>query len=171
MRGARRRRLGACACGVGEGAGASTIAELSERSDRAIALLLVRPATSSSSRTYFATSTYGAVWLGADEDAAYFMDAARVAARDVDNPFTQMFIRCNTGLVALIRGDTDTARNAYRDALRRCRDLGALHSRVTACVVSPRSPPWTATADEALLFGAASTIREDDAADPVEVPV
>ena len=150
---------------------ASTIADLRERSDRAIALL--RAAGNVVQLAHLlATSTYGAVWLGADEDAAYFMDAARVAARDVDNPFTQMFIRCNTGLVALIHGDTDTARIAYRDALRRCRDLGALpftsdSLRGLAAVAAVDGDRRCA----ALLFGAASTIREDDAADPVEVRV
>lgn len=149
----------------------ATIGELRKRTDRAVTLL--REAGNVVHLAHvLSTSAYGAVWLGADEDAAHFMEAARAAARDVDNPFTQMFVRCNTGLVALLRGDVDTARKWYRDALVRCRDLGALPFtsdtlRGLAAVAVVEGHRRRA----AVLVGAAATIREGEPADGVEARI
>ena len=158
MRGARRRRLGACACGVGEGASGSTIAvELRERSDRAIALL--RAAGNVVQLAHLlATSTYGAWSAPTRTPRTSWTRSARRSSRR-RQPFHEMFIRCNTGLVALIRGDTDTARGTRTATPSRwCRDLGALpftsdSLRGLAAVAAVDGDRRCA----ALLFGAAST--------------
>jgi hypothetical protein len=46
--------------------------------------------------------------------------------RELDTPVVWMILRGNTGLVALLTGDTDTARVAFREELKLCRQHVAL---------------------------------------------
>ena len=46
--------------------------------------------------------------------------------RELDNPGTWMVLCGNSGLAALLTGDTDAARDAFREELELCRELVAL---------------------------------------------
>jgi hypothetical protein len=48
---------------------------------------------------------------------------AEATAAAADDASTQMFIRGNAGLAALLTGDTDTAQDAFRAELKLCREL------------------------------------------------
>jgi non-specific serine/threonine protein kinase len=104
---------------------AADLTELRERVDRAASLLqdagnLVRLGA------LFCDATYGALAMGADRDAIELADRAAPLVRDLDNPGTWMILRGNTGLAALMTGDTDTARDAFHEELEICRKLVAL---------------------------------------------
>jgi hypothetical protein len=48
-------------------------------------------------------------------------------ARRLDDPTIWMLLRGNLGLAALLTGDTDAARHAFREELRLCRELVDRH--------------------------------------------
>jgi predicted ATPase/DNA-binding SARP family transcriptional activator len=101
---------------------ASTLAELRERVDGAEALL------KGVGNVYqlvnlLGTAAYSAIRLGGDQDALELITRAASTAGDTDDASTQMFISGNTGLAALLTGDTDTAQDAFRAELRLCHEL------------------------------------------------
>ena len=59
----------------------------------------------------FCNAAYGALVMGGDRDAREFADRAAPIVRDLDNPGTWMVLCGNTGLAALLTGDTDAARD------------------------------------------------------------
>ena len=104
---------------------ASNLPELRERVDRAAALLedvgnVVRLGE------LFGNAAYGALAMGGDRDAREFADRAAPIVRDLDSPGTWMILCGNIGLAALLTGDTDAARDAFREELKLCRQLVAL---------------------------------------------
>ena len=81
-----------------------------------------------------------------------------------------MILRGNIGLAALLTGDTDAARDAFREELELCRELGrpALR-RPKASSASPPSPPSDGDLDRAArLRGAAAAHRYGEPEDAVE---
>jgi predicted ATPase len=101
---------------------ASTIAELRERVDRAAALL------SDAGNAYhladlLASAAYVALCLASDHDAKEFVDRAIPTTRALENPYLWMLLRGNVGLAALLTGETNAARDAFREELELCREL------------------------------------------------
>jgi hypothetical protein len=100
-------------------------AELRERVDRADARL------ASAGNVYFAadllaSATYAALCHNSDADAAEFVGRATQRTRELDHPYLWMLLTGNVGLVALVTGETDAARDAFREELELCRELAAL---------------------------------------------
>jgi predicted ATPase/DNA-binding SARP family transcriptional activator len=102
--------------------GAPTTAELRERVDRA-ASLLDEAGNVFRLAGLYASAAYGALWDGSDRDAKDFIDAALQIARELNHPFTWMVVHGNLGLIALLTGDTDAARDGFREELTLCREL------------------------------------------------
>jgi tetratricopeptide (TPR) repeat protein len=103
---------------------ATTIDELCERVDRAAALLddvgnVYRLAD------LFVAAAYGALRVASDHDAKTFVARAIPLVRRLDNPFSWMILQGNRGLAALLSGDTDDARDAFREELTLCHELAA----------------------------------------------
>jgi predicted ATPase/DNA-binding SARP family transcriptional activator len=74
----------------------------------------------------YSDAAYSSLAMGGDHDAKEFADRAAPITRDGDNPGAWMILRGNTGLAALLTGDTDAARDAFREELELCRQLVAL---------------------------------------------
>jgi predicted ATPase/DNA-binding SARP family transcriptional activator len=106
---------------------ACNLPELRDRVDRA-ALLLEDVGNVVRLGQLFGDAAYGALAMGGDRDAREFADRAAPIVRDVDNPGIWMFRTVSgiTGLAALLTGDTDAARDAFREELELCRRLIAL---------------------------------------------
>lgn len=71
-------------------------------------------------------ASYSALCIGADEYASQLAERATPIVRELDTPGVWMILRGNTGLVALLRGDTGTADDAFREELELCRQHVAL---------------------------------------------
>ena len=108
-----------------EGGAASDLPELRERVDRA-AVLLEDVGNVVRLGQLFCNAAYDALIMGGDPDAREFADRAAPIVRDLENPGTWMVLCGNTGLAALLTGDTDAARDAFREELELCRRLIAL---------------------------------------------
>jgi predicted ATPase/class 3 adenylate cyclase len=101
---------------------APAIAELRERVERAASLL------EGVGNLYFlanmlASAAYGAMGVGSDRDAKALIERALPIARGLEDPGLWMMVHGNFGLAALLTGDTDGARDAFREELRLCREL------------------------------------------------
>jgi hypothetical protein len=103
----------------------SPIEELREQVDRA-ASLLTEAGNVFEIAGLLGGAGYGALWEGMDRDAMQFTQSALAIARELDHPFTWMFVRGNFGLAALLTGDTEAAENAFREELTLCRELVVL---------------------------------------------
>jgi hypothetical protein len=88
----------------------------------------------------FSNAAYDALAMGGDRDARDFADRAAPIVRDLDSPRSWMILCGNLGLAALLTGDTDAARAAFREELELCRGLVARRSPPKACLGLPRSP-------------------------------
>ena len=117
-----------------------------------------------------AAAAYTALCMGSDRDAKEFVDRAMPIARELDDPSSWMILRGNFGLAALLTGDTDAARDAFREELRLCRELVVLPVRRPkaslglAAVAAVRGDVDRA----ARLVGAAAAHRYGQPQDPVE---
>jgi hypothetical protein len=60
-----------------------------------------------------------------DRDAKELIDRATLLARVLDDPHSWTLLHGNSGLAALLTGDTDAARHALREELGLCRELVA----------------------------------------------
>jgi tetratricopeptide (TPR) repeat protein len=110
---------------AGKASAVRDLAELRDRVDRAAALPedvgnVVRLGQ------LFCDAAYGALAMGGDREARELADRATPIVRDLDNPGNWMILCGNTGLAALLTGDTDVARDAFREELEICRELVAL---------------------------------------------
>ena len=90
-------------------------------------------------------------------------------ARELDNGYIWMLLLGNYGLAALLTGDVDAARHAFRDELALCRDLvvppmAAEGLRGLAAVAAVGGDVQRA----ARLVGAAATHRYGDPGHPVD---
>ena len=74
----------------------------------------------------FTAAAYGALSMGGDRDAKEYIARATPTARGLGNPSLWMLLRGNFGLAALLTGDTDAARHAFREELTLSRDLVVL---------------------------------------------
>jgi predicted ATPase len=111
----------ACAFRV-KARGATTAAELRERVDQAASLLDAVGNTFQLADLLF-SAAYGALCEGSGRDARDFVDRAIPVVRELDSPFLWMMLQGNLGLAALLTGDTETARDAFREELKLCREL------------------------------------------------
>jgi predicted ATPase/class 3 adenylate cyclase len=147
---------------------ASTAVELRARVERAVSLLegvgnIYYPAV------LLTTAEYVALTNGDDRDAKDFVERARPVIRELDDPFLCLVQHGNLGLASLFTGDTDTARDAFGEELKLCREL--VHRPVTsegllglAAVAAIHSDDHRA----ARLVGAAAAHRYGHPEDPVE---
>lgn len=107
---------------LGKAMAASNIDELRQRVDRASSLL-----TAVGNVYHLAdmlgSAAYGALCMGSDRDAKELLERAIPIARRLDDPSTWMLLRGNAGLAAVLTGDTDAARDEFREELRLCREL------------------------------------------------
>jgi tetratricopeptide (TPR) repeat protein len=101
---------------------AATIADLRERTDRA-ASRLEEVGNVFFLANLLASAAYGAMSLGSDLDAKELMERAVPIARRLDDPSLWMMVHGNFGLAALLTGDIERARDAFREELRICREL------------------------------------------------
>jgi predicted ATPase/class 3 adenylate cyclase len=106
----------------GKAMAAATIADLRERTDQAASLL------EEAGNLFFlanllASAAYGAMSLGSDRDAKELVERAIPIARSLDDPSLWMMVDGNFGLAALLTGDIEAARHAFREELRLCREL------------------------------------------------
>ena len=101
---------------------ASNIDELRQRVDRASSLLA---AVGNVYRLadMLGSAAYNALCLGSDRDAKELLERAIPIARRLDDPTIWMLLRGNAGLAAVLTGDTDAARDEFREELRLCREL------------------------------------------------
>jgi hypothetical protein len=104
---------------------ASNLPELRERVDRA-ALLLEDVGNVFRLGRLFSDAAYDALAMGGDRDAREFADRAAPIVRNLDSPRSWMHLCGSLGLAALLTGDTDAARDAFREELEICRQLIAL---------------------------------------------
>jgi predicted ATPase/class 3 adenylate cyclase len=101
---------------------ATTIADLRERTDRAVGLL---SAAGNVHRLtdLLGSAAYSALCMGSDADAKLLVERAFAASRRFGRYYGWMMLEGNRGLVALFTGDTPAARDAFREELRLSREL------------------------------------------------
>jgi predicted ATPase len=107
----------------------TNLSELRERLERA-ASLLEDVGNMFMLGQLFSDAAYNAINMGFARDAREFADRAAPLVRHFDNPGGWMYLRGNTGLATLLTGDTEAARDAFREELELCRQLAA---RPVAC--------------------------------------
>jgi hypothetical protein len=100
---------------------ASTIAEMRELADRAAALL-DEVGNIYHLAMLLAASAYGELCLGSDRDAKELVDRATPLACALDDPQLWATLHGNSGLIALLTGDTDAAQRAFCEQLGLCRE-------------------------------------------------
>jgi hypothetical protein len=128
----------------GRASAASTLPALRERVDQA-ASLLADAGNVYETASLLSNATYQALCLDGEYDAKQLVDRAGPITRQLDSPYLSMMLHGNLGLAALLTGDPDAARQAFRDQLELCREL----------VVPPVS-------SEGLLgLAAVATVRDD----------
>ena len=98
---------------------------LHERADRAVALL-ERAGNHFHLASMLASAAYGALGEGNAAAAMAYIERAVPIARELDNPHMWMLVRGNAAMAALLAGDVEAARSAFRDELRLSRELGFL---------------------------------------------
>jgi hypothetical protein len=103
---------------------ASSISDLRERVETA-ASLLTEVGNIHHLATLLTDAAYAALCLGSDRDATDFAARAAPIARALGGRLTRMINSGNTGLAALLTGDTDSASHAFREELRLCREMVA----------------------------------------------
>jgi predicted ATPase len=104
---------------------ASTIADVRRRVDLA-ASLLEKVGNRYDLAGLLVNASYAALCAARDRDAMELVDRAGPIARELDSPYVWMLLRGNLGLAALLTGDTETARHAFREELTLCRELVVL---------------------------------------------
>ena len=98
-------------------------AHLHERVDRAVSLL-ERAGNHFHLASMLASASYGALVEGNYAAARAYIERAIPIAQELDNPHMWMLVRGNEAMAALLSGDLEAARRAFREELRLCRDLG-----------------------------------------------
>ena len=104
---------------------AGSAAELRDRVDKA-ASLLEAVGNVYHLADLFHMATYRALVHGCDRDASEFADRATPLVRELNQPYLWMLLRGKAGLAALLSGDTEAARKAFREQLTLCRELVVL---------------------------------------------
>ena len=101
---------------------ATTLADIRECTDQA-ASLLEEVGNVLFLANLLASAAYGTMGLGSDRDARELVERAVPIARRLDDPALWMMVHGNFGLAALLTGDIEAARDAFREELRLCREL------------------------------------------------
>ena len=119
------RSVDACAGRPGEGVTSSSPSELRERVDHAASLL------QAVDNAYFLADVFHmgafrALCNGSDDDASHFASRAIPLTRKLNDRFIWMLLRRKVGLAALFTGDTEAARDAFREQLEICQNLVVL---------------------------------------------
>jgi predicted ATPase/class 3 adenylate cyclase len=147
---------------------ASSIADLRERVDTA-ALLLTSVGNVHHLAEMLTSAAYAALCLGSEDDATDLAARATTIVRALDSRSLRMINSGNSGLAALLTGDTDAASRAFREELRLCRELVArpvafegLRGLAAAAVVDGDAKR------AATLVGASDAHRYEIAENPVE---
>jgi tetratricopeptide (TPR) repeat protein len=104
---------------------AKSATELRERVDRA-ASLLHEVGNVHRLADLLASAAYAALSKGSDRDAKDFLDRAIPIVHALEDPLLSMLLRGNIALTALLSGETDAAREAFRDELRLSREFVVL---------------------------------------------
>jgi predicted ATPase/class 3 adenylate cyclase len=94
-----------------------TIAELRERVDRA-ASLLDEVGNVYQHADLLSSAAYVALGMDGDRDAKEFVERAIPLTRELDSPYLWLMLHGNFGLAALLTGDSEAARDAFREELR-----------------------------------------------------
>ncbi|MEO8687228.1 MAG: BTAD domain-containing putative transcriptional regulator, partial [Solirubrobacteraceae bacterium] len=100
-------------------------AELRERVDRA-ASLLEEAGNVDCLADLFHNAADLALCHGCDREASEFVDRATPLVRDLDHPYLWMLLQAKAGRAALLNGNTEAARHAFREQLTLCRELAVL---------------------------------------------
>jgi predicted ATPase/DNA-binding SARP family transcriptional activator len=155
------------AAASGKAIAASSIGALRERVDTAAALL-AEVGNIHELASLLTDAAYAALCLGSDWDARDFAARATAITRRLDARSLRMVNSGNVGLAALMTGDNDTARDAFREQLTLCREMVVWHvfeglRGLAAIAVIDGDTKRTAT-----LIGAAHAHRHEQAEDPVE---
>ena len=117
----------------------------------------------------FAAAAYAALQMGGERDAKEFVDRATPATRALADPYQWMLLRGNFGLAALLTGDTDAARNAFREELKLCGEL--VHLPFVSEGLAGLGAVSAVRGDDdraARLAGAAAAHRYGEPKDPVD---
>jgi hypothetical protein len=150
---------------------AQSAAELRESVDRAASLL------DSAGNVYqlaqlLAGATYAALANDSDRDASRFVGRAIPIAQGLDNPHLWMLVRGNHAFAALLTGEIDAAREAFREEVILSREHVV---RVFAIEGMYGLAAVAAALDDGQragrLLGAAAAYGEDRPEDPVEVRI
>jgi tetratricopeptide (TPR) repeat protein len=97
-------------------------AELRERVDQA-ASLLHAVGNRYHLADVFHMAVYRALCIESDRLACDFASRAVPLVRELDDPYLWMLMRCKVGLAALFTGDTEVARDAFREQLELCQEM------------------------------------------------
>jgi len=115
------------------------------------------------------SAAFVALRHGNDRDASAFISRATPIVRQLENRYLSTMLSGNVGLAALLAGDMDTARGAFREELTLCREhaflpLGSegLHGLAAVAAVGDDLDR------AARLFGAGVAQRHDRPEDPVD---
>jgi len=100
-------------------------AQLRTRVDEAVALLAQTENAFHIAALYYVAG-HRALSCGADPDAVEFCRRAIPLVRELESPYEWLLLHGNLGMAALLTGDIDTARRAFREQLRLCRELAVL---------------------------------------------
>jgi hypothetical protein len=106
---------------------------------------------------------------GSDRDAHDFLDRAIPIVDGLDNPLLWTLVRGNVALTALLTGETEAAREAFRDELRLSRELVVLPFASEAlCGLAAVAAVHDDVHRAARLSGAAGAYRYGRADDAVD---
>ena len=144
--------------------------ELRDRIDEA-APLLERVGNIHHLATLFQDAAGSALRRGWDGDATVYLQHAVPLIRQLDRPYEWMLLRGKIGLVALLAGDTEAARDAYREELVLSCELvvppAASEALTGLAAVAAVTAADNGLERAAWLAGAAAAYRQDHVEDAV----
>jgi predicted ATPase/class 3 adenylate cyclase len=145
-----------------------TLDELRARTEEAVELL-EQHGNAHGVADLLSSATYAALCLGGDREARAFVERALPVARALDAPYLWMMVKGNLGLAALLTGDTERARGAFREELALSRELVVL-AFAHECLSGLAAVAAVDGDDDraARLLGAARALRLDDHVDPLQ---
>jgi hypothetical protein len=115
---------------------------------------------------------YRALHGGFDREALEFYEQAMPLVRELDSPYLEMLARGSFGLAAVLRGDTEAARHAFREQLEVSQQLSVLPTAFKAVLGLAAVAAACDDLDRAArLAGAAAAHRYDQPFDAVETRV
>jgi len=147
---------------------AGSAAELRERVEQA-ASLLEQAGDVYRLADVFHMAAHRALCDGRDREASEFADRASPLVRELDSPYLWMLLRGKVGRAAVLSGDTGTARQAFGEQLRLCRELVVLPAASQSLAGLAAIAVLHDDLDRAArLTGAAAAHRYGEPQDPVD---